>query len=264
MEKIKQFYNLSKNKELIRFKTTPYNFIEFYISMNIIKRYISKKSRIIDVGGGPGNYAFELAKLGYEVTLIDISEELINIAKLRNNKTNFKLKEISQQSITNLSDYKDNSFDAAICLGGVLSHILLKKDRINSIKELKRIVKKNGIIIISVISKFGGYRRILNEKYYKKIDKVVKFSRNPPKTGFTDAFFYTPTTFKKELKKAGIRVLGMYGCESLASINSELSNDIHKNKRKWEEWLKKLYSISSNDDVIWYSDHILAVCKNES
>ena len=39
------------------------------------------KLRILDIGGGQGQIALQLAKKGHEVTLTDISEEMLTIAK---------------------------------------------------------------------------------------------------------------------------------------------------------------------------------------
>jgi len=36
---------------------------------------------ILDAGGGPGRYTIDLAKLGYDVILLDLTPRLLRIAK---------------------------------------------------------------------------------------------------------------------------------------------------------------------------------------
>ena len=46
-----------------------------------VARYFPYSARILDIGCGLGREAFELAKLGYKVVGIDISEEVITQVK---------------------------------------------------------------------------------------------------------------------------------------------------------------------------------------
>ena len=66
----------------------------YVLALNEVKK-IKKKLSIIDIGCGPGRYVYDLAKLGHNVTGIDISSDMINIAKKKNlifkKKTNFIL-----------------------------------------------------------------------------------------------------------------------------------------------------------------------------
>jgi S-adenosylmethionine-dependent methyltransferase len=46
-------------------------------------KYVKPKSRILDIGGGPGRYAMWLAKHGHRVVLADLSPELLAIARTK-------------------------------------------------------------------------------------------------------------------------------------------------------------------------------------
>ena len=65
-------------KRLTRHRT------EFAVSLRAINTFLLKPPcSILDVGGGPGRYAIELARLGHNVTLVDISREnVFKIGKL--------------------------------------------------------------------------------------------------------------------------------------------------------------------------------------
>ncbi len=40
--------------------------------------------KILDAGGGPGRYTIDLAKQGYHMTLLDISDKELELAKRKN------------------------------------------------------------------------------------------------------------------------------------------------------------------------------------
>jgi len=57
---------------------------EMYRFLNMLERLpLTERSRILDVGCGPGWVTHYLAKLGFAVTGIDISDELLDIARRR-------------------------------------------------------------------------------------------------------------------------------------------------------------------------------------
>lgn len=76
--------------------------------------------------GGPGRYTIELAKQGYDVVLLDIALANLELAKrqIKKAKLQNRVKEVAEGSIVDLSRFADNTFDAVICLGGPLSHVI--------------------------------------------------------------------------------------------------------------------------------------------
>ena len=56
----------------------------FHFEFEITKRYLQKYLRgktVLDIGGGPGRYSIWLAKQGYDVTLVDLSEGNVAFAQ---------------------------------------------------------------------------------------------------------------------------------------------------------------------------------------
>jgi 2-polyprenyl-3-methyl-5-hydroxy-6-metoxy-1,4-benzoquinol methylase len=80
---VKKYYVELGIKEWKRLVKDPYHRLEFDTTMHFLKKYLPKKGLILDAGGGPGRYAIELAKLGYDIVLLDLTPELLEIAKRR-------------------------------------------------------------------------------------------------------------------------------------------------------------------------------------
>ena len=108
LKKTENFFDSYSKKfdEIYDTKTNKYSFLKILINeffrRSMKKRYIlalnhigqnKKKLNIIDIGCGPGRYANDLAISGHHVTGIDISRDMIKLAKKKNNSfknnTNF-------------------------------------------------------------------------------------------------------------------------------------------------------------------------------
>lgn len=72
-EIVKENYN--KNAQLEWERLEGFHF-EFEIAKHYLKKYLRGKT-VLDIGGGPGRYSVWLAKQGYDVTLVDLSENNI-------------------------------------------------------------------------------------------------------------------------------------------------------------------------------------------
>lgn len=104
------------------------------------------KGKIVaDVGCGSG-YGVEIFKKFRAKRIFgsDISKHSINFAREKYGK----IAEFSIQGITDLNQYSDNFFDVTTC-AEVLEHIAEYGMEGKALSELKRITKKNGVVIVS-------------------------------------------------------------------------------------------------------------------
>lgn len=121
--------------------------------MHFLRKYLPPKGLVLDAGGGPGRYTIELAKLGYDVILLDLTSKLLQIAKnqIKRAKVEGKVKQLLEASVHDLSVFKDDTFDAVLCLGGALNHITCREYREKAIDELIRVAKNGAPIFVSVM-----------------------------------------------------------------------------------------------------------------
>ena len=101
-----------------------------------------KGKKILDAGCWAGNYCKILADMEAEVFGIDISPRMIDLAKeqCKDNKIDFRVSDIE-----NLP-FDDNEFDIVISAFS----LLYKKDLRSSLREFKRVLKKDGEAYIAV------------------------------------------------------------------------------------------------------------------
>lgn len=119
-----------------------------YYSIKHIEKHIKKDEPILEVGCGNGKTLIPLLKRGYKIIGIDLSKNAIKNLKKELKKLNMSAK-LEVGNILNLP-YKNNSFNAVIC-NYVLEH-LLKQEREIAIKEIHRVLRKNGKLFLEEFS----------------------------------------------------------------------------------------------------------------
>ena len=116
---------------------------------NILAKY-PKPINILDAGGGQGQIACRLAKLGHNITVCDISKQMLDLASHQAQQENLTLNFI-HCSIQNLDKFIDQPFDLVIC------HAVLEwvADPVQIIQSLKRHLKKEGYLSLMFYNYHG-------------------------------------------------------------------------------------------------------------
>jgi len=110
--------------------------------------HLEGKNRVLEIGCGPGYISLELARNGYDVMGLDVSEYSIKIANQISQENSYQegFGHLEyQKSDFLLSDFSEDSFDA-ICFFQTLHHFDSPE---LVIKKAKKILKSNGIIIVN-------------------------------------------------------------------------------------------------------------------
>jgi len=265
---VKEWFTKTASYEWRRLKQNPYHQIEFFVTMHFITKYLPEKGLILDAGGGPGRYTIELAKRGYDVTLLDLAPEMLKMAERKIKRAGVKkrVKQIVEGSIEDLSMFSDETFDAVLCLGAPLCHILNPQRREKAVKELLRVAKKDAPIFASVISRLGLLKTLLIEfqheiHYAKHYLEVGDYVPGVHGEGFTAAHWFQPEELRHLFETQGVKVLETAGLEGLSSHHEKETNRLHKNEEKWKIWMEIILKTCTHPAVIGSSEQFLLVGK---
>ena len=55
--------------------------LEYITTMHYIKKFAKRGCKILEIGAGTGAYSIELAKMGYNVTAVELVESNLNVMK---------------------------------------------------------------------------------------------------------------------------------------------------------------------------------------
>ncbi len=103
--------------------------------------YLKPGYKVLDVGCGNGRIVKSLINVNIKYTGIDNSPELINLAKKNFPNYDFFVGDILKLPLA------ENSFDVVFCLS-VLHHLPGKEYRREALREIRRVLKQNGTLIL--------------------------------------------------------------------------------------------------------------------
>lgn len=145
---------------------------------------IEKNSKILDVGCGTGEVAFDISKKAQKVVAIDINKKKIESAKRKFSSYNLTF------IVGDATDYNFNDRFDYIVLSNVLEHI---KDRQAFLKK----VKNFGLFFLIRVP-------MINRSWLTIYKKELGFEYRLDKTHYIE---YTLDTFKNELNNASLEII---------------------------------------------------------
>jgi ubiquinone/menaquinone biosynthesis C-methylase UbiE len=272
MNTVRKYYDELAEREWKRLFRDAYHRLEFIVTMRFLERYLPKTGVVLDAGGGPGRYTIELAKKGYDVVLFDMSPKCLELAKkkIARAHTENRVKQIIEGSITDMSIFNDEQFDAVLCLGP-FSHLIEKHQREKAASEIIRVAKIGAPLFISVISLYGVFRTVLQRLQQDLIDPshekmfthgIHRWHETPHKEkaySFPDAYFWHPINLKEFFESKGIKTLEMATCEGLSSHLQGATNKLYRDKDKWTKWTSLILKTCTDPVLLGMGEHILYV-----
>lgn len=266
MKDVQDYYDSTAEDEYTRLAPDrPLHYqLEFERTIEQISDYLPEEGHILDAGGGAGRYTEWLVDHGYQVTLLDLSREQLQKAK-ENCDTNSVT--FCQGSITDLP-LKSSQFDAVLCTGGPLSHIISDSERKSALREFQRVSKENIPLFVSVMGLLNALRSCVHglpefdvSPILPKLVQDGKYTLERAEKldiddsdDFTECKFFRAKEFRAMLEEAGISVTNLIGLESIThGIDGSISEMQEKNIRETVDKLE------DTDTVADMSPHMLAV-----
>ncbi len=110
---------------------------------DLAARSIPAGGKVLEIASGPGYFSIELAKLGhYEITGLDISQDLVEIARLNAEKEGVEVE--FRQANASAIPLPDNTFDFIFCLWSFKNF----KEPLKVLGEMRRLLKSGAPALI--------------------------------------------------------------------------------------------------------------------
>jgi glycine/sarcosine N-methyltransferase len=114
--------------------------------------------RILDIGCATGELAYQLANAGAVVTGIDLNEDLLFQAKIKKVDPNLTFQKGDMLELED--DFQPNHFDAILCFGNTLVHLLSKQQVLSMFCGVRTVLKSGGAFLLQILN----YDYIISEK----------------------------------------------------------------------------------------------------
>jgi len=239
---------------------------ELAVTLRALEEFLpSPPANILDCGGGPGRYAIELGKRGYNVTLFDLSEGNLSLARQKAIEADVQLVDFSQGNATDLFQYGENTFDAVLLMGP-LYHLLDEKDRQKALSECYQVLKSGGKFFAAFITRYAPIKYCIpnepnwpveNPELFRSIYEKGVFPPRGKQDGEFVAYFATPSEVRPLIASQGFEVQTVLGVEGLVSEIEENINGLTGNA--WDFWADLNYKISSDSFIHGAAEHLLVV-----
>ncbi|MBI2267707.1 MAG: class I SAM-dependent methyltransferase [Armatimonadetes bacterium] len=167
---------------------------------------------VLDIGCGAGREAVAMAQEGFRVTGIDLVPELAEEASLFSKESGLEEKTRFLTMNACALAFPDDSFDGAVMTEQVINSVPGRESRLRALREAFRVLKKNGLLIMSSLSRNRGFLRSLfwrlapfwtglgpGERWVSRVDQ----SRSP---GRIVVFYYTAEELLRDVRECGFHI----------------------------------------------------------
>ncbi len=167
------------------------------ITIETVNKLVAPKAKIIDFGAGTGRLSIPLSELGYEVTAVEPSKEMINQLRKKDHESSV------ETVVSTMQDFKGNKDqDLALCVFTVILYLVDEKSLKNALNSVYDSLKKDAVFLIDIPSRllFNSYAyddekisrhvniKNLNGDIYEYTENLTVSDIHHKDTVYTDTF----------------------------------------------------------------------------
>jgi 2-polyprenyl-3-methyl-5-hydroxy-6-metoxy-1,4-benzoquinol methylase len=239
---------------------------EFAVTRRVLADYLPPPpATIADLGGGPGRYAIPLAQQGYQVTLVDLSQENLALAQNKAAEAGTELAAVVHANVLSLPDLPEFKYDAVLLMGP-LYHLLEQAERETAVAIAYKLLKPGGLIFAAFITRFAPFRDMAGKghtswisDHAERAQQILETGKNKahPGNSFPDSYFAHPDEIKPLMEGADFETAALVGCEGIVAGHEEHINQL--DGKLWKQWLDLNYRFSHEPSLYGASDHLLYI-----
>ncbi|THC98240.1 hypothetical protein EYZ11_002242 [Aspergillus tanneri] len=268
--------------------------LEYSITTRVINQYVEqlerntqKPLRILDLGGGTGRYAVDLARSGHSVTLVDISQSELVIAESFATESGVTLQAIVQADARTIEVHSEkddpraifaaSSYDLILCQGPMY-HLLEESERSKVLCTCTALLRPGGFLLAAFVTQYAHLRDIAQrdpgrlakeyDNFYRDYLLSGKYARQP-----SPAMHHTHASGIKKLFETvngpcvtqfgvGISLDRVVPCEGFlgGGLSSKLAT---LSPEAYEQWVDVVMQFVDDEALLGNADHLLAVAQRK-
>ena len=253
LKRNEELYNLFDEENRLLSKAGQ---VEKLTTLAEISKLINKDSKILDIGAGTGVYSIALADEVAEVVAFEPASN--NYKQLVSKVRDKNLQNITAENKSSLEmeGLKDKYFDVVL-LFGPMYHLSAEKDRIETFKQAKRVLKDDGYILISYI----------NHDMIPMTETKFDFNFFESNTYISDKqrlinrpfVFFTLSECIEMIEEENLSIIKKIGSSGFSEI---LGDQINKmSDLSYQNYLDWHLAHCDKEELLGASNHYLFVCK---
>ena len=234
--------------------------LEYLTTMRYIQKFVKPGAKILEIGAATGRYSIALAKMGYNVTAVDLTPKYVEVMKRKARK--LKNFQCMVADALDLSMFKDKTFDMVLNLGPMY-HLFHEKDKKQAVKETLRVAKKGAVCMFAYISHASmianyGLRHDNVYTVFAQMDKTGRVRDVPEETIFTS--FYVED-FRKLFNRTHSKYITNVATDGIAPMMPDWIDRL--SKKAYDAFVQWHFMTCERPDQQGYSSHLLYICKKQ-
>ena len=257
VEKHEAFWNMISRTEEMDYDDELMNRL---LRFKAVQRHLTDVHSILDIGAATGAFSIPLAKMGYSVVHLDLSEDMLRIAREKAEKEALSGIRFIKRDAADLSIFGTDEFDLVLCFDGAVSFSGSKAGDV--IAEACRVGKKAMFSVSAKscmaatwlnysMTKLGhihpSVRKMMTEGYFSKED----YDDAENLTSISELKAYTTGEFRNILENLGMDVLE---CRSVGSLTHLYLMHLYRQEDD-ETVHEKINQLSMDDEFLELCDY---------
>lgn len=230
--------------------------VEKLTTLAEISKLINKDSKILDIGAGTGVYSIPLADEVAEVVAFEPATN--NYRQMREKIKSNKIENIIAENKSSLEmDSLESDYFDIVLLFGPMYHLSEEKDRVETLKQAKRVLKDDGHILISYIN--HDMIPMTETKFDCNFFESNTYISDKQRLINRPFVFFTLSECIEMLEKENLNIIKKIASSGFSEI---LGDQINKmSDLSYQNYLDWHLAHCDKEELIGASNHYLFVCK---
>jgi SAM-dependent methyltransferase len=243
-EQVARFFDAYGIREWNRLVQNPAQEVSLHLHTYYLEQYIRPDQRVLEIGAGAGRFTQVLVRLGAQIVVGDLSQVQLDLNRQHADQYDFAsaIEQWVQIDICDMARFASESFDCVVAYGSPLGYVLDQRDK--ALTECLRVLKPNGLLILSVASLWGSAHRHLDGvlSIPASINQQITTTGDilPGMIADREQFFhmFRAGELHKWLETSGVQILVMSASDCLATGWGGMLKTIRNDAEKWDELLR--------------------------
>lgn len=264
---ISRFFDAYGVREWERLVQDPNTEVSLHVHNHYLAKYIEPGQRVLEIGAGAGRFTQYLAQLGTRIVVADISpgQLALNKQHARHYGYSQAIEAWVQLDMCDMSMFTGGAFDRVVAYGGPLSYVLDQRDR--ALAECTRVLKRRGLLLLSVISLWGSAHRQL----LAVLETPAEINRRITDTGDIGPgmfegreqhfHMFRAQELRQWLEGAGLEIVALSASDCLSTAWGDRLGEVRKDAQKWNELLRMEVEACAEAGSLDMGMHTIAVVR---